>query len=146
MILHTCGYGSGTLTAQVGDVMLFALETAMRIGEICGLTWEHVHARYVHIPETKNGTTRNVPLSSKAKVLLSDQTKENPVFGMNTAQADALWRKCRDRALIKNLHFHDTRRTALTRLAQKFSGHRDLRILQNVYYQPTIDDLADKLN
>jgi integrase len=153
-ILHTCGYGSGTLTAQVGAVMLFALETAMRIGEICGLTWENVHDRHVHIPFTKNGSARDVPLSKKARELIKNQSKENPVFDLTVSQADSLWRKCRDRAMIENLHFHDTRRTALTRLAKKFSvmdlakisGHRDLRILQNVYYAPTIDDLADQLD
>lgn len=151
-ILYTCG--TGTTTAQVGAVMLFALETAMRAGEICGLTWEHVHNRHVHIPETKNGEARDVPLSSKAKELINQQTKEDPVFSISTSQLDALWRKCRDRALIEDLHFHDTRRTALTRLAKKFgvmdlakiSGHKDLRILQEVYYAPTVDDLADKLD
>jgi integrase len=69
-------------------------------------------------------------------------------------QADALFRKAKARALIKDLHFHDTRREALTRLAKKFdvmelariSGHRDLRILQNVYYAPTVEDLAKKLD
>ncbi|HHF5474929.1 TPA: tyrosine-type recombinase/integrase [Haemophilus influenzae] len=40
------------------------------------------------------------------------------------------------------LHFHDTRRKALTRLSKKvdvmtlakISGHKDISILQNVYY------------
>ena len=56
-------------------------------------------------------------------------------------------------ALIEDLHFHDTRREALTRLSKVFdvmelariSGHRDLRVLQNVYYAPSVKDLADKL-
>jgi len=151
-ILYTCG--TGTTTAQVGVVMLFALETAMRAGEICGLTWEHVHARHVHIPESKNGEQRDVPLSRKARELLEQQSKEDPVFSITTSQLDALWRKCRDRVMIEDLHFHDTRRTALTKLAKKMpvldlariSGHKDLRILMNVYYQPSIDDLADKMD
>ena len=54
---------------------------------------------------------------------------------------------------LENLHFHDARREALTRLAKiyspmelaKISGHRDLRILLNTYYAPTVEDLADKL-
>ncbi len=49
---------------------------------------------------------------------------------------------------------HDTRREALTRLSKifnvmelaKISGHRDLRVLQNVYYAPSADDLAEKLD
>ncbi|MCU7906211.1 MAG: hypothetical protein KZQ76_10290 [Candidatus Thiodiazotropha sp. (ex Epidulcina cf. delphinae)] len=57
------------------------------------------------------------------------------------------------RALIEDLHFHDLRREALSRLAKvfglmelaKISGHRNLSILQDAYYAPKIDGLADKL-
>lgn len=78
---------------------------------------------------------------------------EETVFGVSTASLDALFRKAKRLALIEDLHFHDTRREALTRLSKVFdvmelariSGHRDLRVLQNVYYAPSVQDLADKL-
>ena len=43
-------------------VVLFAIETGMRRGEILSLCWEHVHLdkRYVHLPDTKNGDSRDV--------------------------------------------------------------------------------------
>lgn len=46
-----------TKTAAVGGAFLFALETAMRAGEICALTWENVNLelRTVFLPMTKNG-------------------------------------------------------------------------------------------
>ena len=74
------------------------------------------------------------------------------VFDVSTASLDALFRKAR--AHIEGLHFHDTRREALTRLSKVFdvmelariSGHRDLRVLQNVYYAPSVSDLAAKLD
>ena len=55
-------------------VILFAFETGMRRGEILSLTWEHVHLgkRYVHLPDTKNGDSRDVPLSPQALELLGD--------------------------------------------------------------------------
>ena len=49
-------------------VVLFAIETGMRRGEIRSPTWENVHLgkRYVHLPDTKNGDCRDVPLSPQA--------------------------------------------------------------------------------
>ena len=49
-------------------ILRLAVETAMRRGEIASLRWEHVDlSRCVaHLPETKNGNARDVPLSSAA--------------------------------------------------------------------------------
>jgi len=159
-LLYALGYSYDqspeTVTARVGAAMLFAIETAMRIGEICSIQKNHIHPRHIHIPKTKNGFPRDVPLSTEARRILEQLPTETggPVFGITTSQTDALFRKAKARALIDDLHFHDTRREALTRLAKKLdvmalakvSGHRDLRILQSVYYAPTIDYLADKLD
>lgn len=62
-------------------ILRLAVETAMRRGEIASLRWEHVDlSRCVaHLPETKNGNARNVPLSPVAvgalAALLPDQDK-----------------------------------------------------------------------
>ena len=55
-------------------VIIFALETGMRRGEILSLCWENVHLgkRYVHLPDTKNGDSRDVPLSPQALELLRE--------------------------------------------------------------------------
>lgn len=49
-------------------LVILALETAMRRGELLALRWVHVDQvrRVAHLPETKNGTSRNVPLSTLA--------------------------------------------------------------------------------
>ena len=54
-------------------ILQLAVETAMRRGEIAGLRWEHVDLsrRVAHLPETKNGNARDVPLSSAAVVALA---------------------------------------------------------------------------
>ena len=51
---------------EMSQVIRFALETAMRRGELAGMTWEMVDLkkRTVTLPETKNGQKRIVPLSS----------------------------------------------------------------------------------
>lgn len=60
---------SDLLPAIVG----LAVETAMRRGEIVGLLWENIdlERRVAHLPETKNGNSRDVPLSSRAVKILS---------------------------------------------------------------------------
>ena len=159
-LLLAAGYSTEakpeTQTARVGAAMLFAIETAMRAGEICGLTWAHVDMdrRVAHLPKTKNGHARDVPLSKEAVRILDQVRGHDPVFGLTAANLDALFRKLKTRALIEGLHFHDTRAEALTRMAKKvdvmtlakISGHRDLRILLNTYYRQDMADVAGLLD
>lgn len=146
------------VSQRLAYMMLFAIETAMRTSEMCNIRWGHVGAKLVHIPESKNGDARDVPLSSYARELLATIKEGEPkpgefVFNMKPSQVDANFRKAKARAGIKDLHFHDFRREALTRLAKKvnvmelakISGHRDVKILLNVYYRPKMDDIADLL-
>jgi len=142
--------------ARAFHAFLFAIETAMRAGEIVGLTWEHIDLtrRVAHLLDTKNGHPRDVPLSSEAVRLLEALPRTDPVFGLQSAQLDALWRKLRDGATVSGLRFHDSRRTATTRLARKLdvlelakmTGHRDLAILLNTYYKQDAATVAQKLD
>jgi integrase len=135
-----------------------ALETMMRQGEILRMTWEHVHLdrKFVHLPKTKNGEERDVPLSSRAvalfRVLAPRQPKQR-VVPVHPGTFGVYFRKAVKSTGIEDLHFHDTRRESLTRLSTKFanplelgaaSGHRDMRSLR-IYYRPNPEDLADKL-
>ena len=143
-------------TARVFHAFLFACETAMCAGEIVGLTWEHVDlARCVaHLPMTKNGHPRDVPLSKEAVRLLQALPDNYTLFGLNSRQTEVLWRKLRDRAAVVGLTFHNSRRTATTRLSKKLevlelakmTGHRDLKILLNTYYKSDAADVARRLD
>jgi len=55
-------------SALLPSIIWLAVETAMRRGEIVTLRWEHVDVkrRVAHLPATKNGSARDVPLSSRA--------------------------------------------------------------------------------
>ncbi|AOV16893.1 hypothetical protein BJI67_07300 [Acidihalobacter aeolianus] len=55
-----------------------AVETAMRRGEIVAIRWSDVHLarRVLHIPQTKNGYPRDVPLSSRALAVLEELKAE----------------------------------------------------------------------
>ena len=154
---------SETMISRVGASVLFAIETAMRAGEICNLKWEDVNFEKstAFLPKTKNGFARTIPLSSMAvkilKHLESVKNEGNPtVFQIKSGSHDVIFRKMKELAGLadEDLHFHDTRREALSRLAKKvdvmtlakISGHRDIKILLNIYYAPDMSDEAELLD
>ena len=164
-LLFTLGYDAAatpkTIGARIGCAMLFAIETGMRAGEICALRWKDIHLdkSYVHVAGDDVGAgkteaaKRDVSLSPEAIRLLKQLgTKDGLAFSLTTTQIDANFRKAKSKALIEDLHFHDCRHTAITRLAQKLDvldlarmvGHRDLRMLQ-IYYNQSAEDIAKKL-
>ena len=73
------------LSGRVSDAFCFALETACRAGEIVGIRKEDIHPTHVHLPKTKNGSARDVPLSKKAQEILA---KYPDGFGLTSRQLD----------------------------------------------------------
>jgi integrase len=141
--------------ARAFHAFRFSIETAMRAGEVVGLEWSRIDLdkRVARLAMTKNGTAREVPLSSEAVRLLEALPRLDPVFGITSGNLDALWRRLRDRAGIVNLTYHDSRHIAVTRLARKLDvlplarmvGHKDLRMLQ-AYYNESAEELAKQLD
>lgn len=71
-------------------------------------------------------------------------------FNLKSDSLDVNVRKIRNKCLIDDLHFHDLRQEALTRLATKvdvlklakISDHTGLRTLQRIYYASDMGDIA----
>jgi integrase len=130
----------------------FALETAMRSGEILGLTWASVKPNFVILEMTKNGERREVPLSPRAKELLAYMLCFDRPFPIAKGTRDALFRRLVVDAGLSDLHFHDSRAEAIYRLSKKMNalelaqcvGHKNLSSLQ-FYYRTTADELALRL-
>lgn len=147
------GLAADTAMRRTGLAFLFALETAMRAGEILGLRWPDVSAKSVRLPLTKNGDARSVPLSPRAREILGTLDRDAAtVFNLEAGTRDALFRKARAACAIPDLHFHDSRAEAIWRLSKHFDvmelarviGHRDLRSLM-IYFNADADELADRL-
>ena len=152
-------YRVGSRNPMMLPLVRFALETAMRQGELLVLAWQHVDikARTAHLEDTKNGESRTVPLSSRAvavlKALPCTSKTNGRVFPMTAAAVQLAWKRACRRAGIEGLHFHDLRHEATSRLAERLpnlielaavTGHKDLRMLKR-YYHPRATDLAKKL-
>ena len=142
------------------DVILFALETAMRREEIATLTFEQIDliSQTAHLAKTKNGEARTVPLSSKAVAILKAQPrnidKSKTVFNLSADQITDRMRTAVKRAGLVDLRFHDLRHEATSRFFERTSlnvmeiaaitGHKTLHMLKR-YTHLKAEDLAKKL-
>ena len=133
----------------------------MRRGELLDLRWKHIdfEQRVAHLPLTKNGESRDVPLSRRATALLSELSDhidkhEDRVFPMSGNAVRLAFERLRNRAGMPDLHFHDLRHEAISRLFEKglntvevsaISGHKELRMLAR-YTHLRAADLVKRLD
>jgi len=139
-------------------VVRFAIETAMRRGEIAAMKFEDVDRahRTLLIPATKTGVPRTIPLSCGAFQIIEgmgDKDARGPVFGMTATTISQAFRRACRRAGLEDLHLHDLRHEATSRLFEKglavmevalVTGHADVRMLAR-YTHLRAGDLVCKL-
>ena len=146
-----------SVNPELAAIAHFAIETAMRQGEIIGMTWGMVdlRRRVVHLPDTKNGLARDVPLSSAAEQVLSalPRRMDGKVWTYTQDGMRASWRRALTHAAITGLTFHDLRHEATSRLFEKgfnpmevsaITGHKTLQMLKR-YTHLRAEDLAKRM-
>lgn len=163
-VLRALGYRRQRPTSMkqvVAHMLLLALRTGMRSGEMEGLTWDRVHAAYVSLPETKNGDARDVPLPRKARPIIERMRgwDDTMVFPITAQSRDSLWRTARKVAKLSGFTFHDSRHTAATWVGRQvgrpgrlsfpefcraFGWRNPAQALQ--YVNPTAAELAEKMS
>ena len=137
-------------------VVVLALSTGMRQGEILGLTWDDVdlHQCRATLHETKNGERRVVPLSGKALELLQAKAKARAEEKVRRIDTDLLfpgknpkqpmdlrapWEAAVKKAGIEDFRFHDLRHSAASYLAMNGAslaeiaevlGHKTLQMVK----------------
>jgi integrase len=161
-----------------GALLMFklSLETAMRMRELYTLELGQIDLqnRTLFLSRTKNGDSRQVPVSSVALALLDEALASRACHGANkallfpfwngqhaeevleetTSRVSAYYRDVFDEAQCDDLHFHDLRheaicrffiRTKLTDLEiSRISGHKSPRMLRR-YMSLRGSELAVKL-
>jgi integrase len=138
------------------SVFKFALATGMRRGEVLSLRWENVDlaGRTAHLPITKNGESRDVPLSPAAlEVLEALNHRSGLVFPISANAVRLAWTRCKARVGIENLRLHDLRHEATTRFFEQglsvpevsaITGHKTPAMLAR-YTHLRATDIAAKL-
>lgn len=137
-----------------------AVETAMRLGELCALTWADIdfETRVARIAMSKNGESRSVPLSGRAVAVLHELrqgAEAGAVLGNTASGISQAFVRARKDAGITDLRFHDLRHEATSRLAQKLggdvialsaiTGHKTLGMLKR-YTHLRAEDIASRLD
>ena len=142
---------------EICPVITWAIETAMRRGEIAAMRWEHLDrkARVLLLPETKTGTPRRVPLSVAALGVLDGLPRrlDGRVWGMRPDSISQAFERVCKTAGIEGLTFHDLRHEATSRLFEKglnpmqvaaITGHKTLQMLKR-YTHLRAEDLVGML-
>lgn len=149
-----------------------ALETAMRMREMYTVEKEQIDLprRTVFLDRTKNGSKRQVPLSSVAVEILEpymakgstgplfpelwDGSLDKAALRRTSGKISGRWRTIAKLAKCEDLHFHDLRHEATSRIYErttltdlqiaKITGHKDLKSLQR-YANLRASSLAERL-
>ncbi len=145
-------------------VILLGLDSGLRRGEILTLDWKDIdfEAGIIKIlgTHTKTQRTRSVPMTNRTKAELASLAnfdKTGRVFPFNDFKRS--WATAIKVANINGLHFHDLRRTFVTRLqsggvsigiAAELAGHSRLETTQKHYTSTdnaaVIQDAASRIN
>ena len=167
-LLKACGTHSNPMLLWIVKVALY---TGMRQSEIQTLVLEQVDLkrRVLRLSETKNGSSRTVPLTKRALTVMRAAVK-NPVrpdetnlvfFGEPGRDGQRrgydfkpAWFAAVRAAGLKNFRFHDLRHEAVSRLVEgglsdqetaTISGHKSMQMLRR-YTHLRAEDLVKRLD
>lgn len=153
-LIASCGQSRNP---WIQPVVIFALETAARRGEIKELKWEDVNfdRRTARFNMTKAGEPRTIPLSPACITMLKGlpHSIDGYVFPVTFEALKQAYERAVVRAGIDDFTFHDLRHDALTRLSKMgfsvlelraISGHATTTMLQR-YVSIDAGDLASRL-
>ena len=144
--------------SNLRNIVIFAIETGMRLGEILSLKWSDINNNLAVLEKTKNGDIRYVPMTKKAnQILMKIQKNKNDdrvfYFWKTVSGFESSWQKFKKREGLVDLRFHDLRHEAISRMFEKgmshmevsvISGHKSLLVLRK-YTHLNIEYLRDKL-
>ncbi|WP_197427005.1 site-specific integrase [Noviluteimonas gilva] len=130
------------------DLVPFAIESAMRLGEVVRIRWDDyrpgnkpmVLIRDRKDPKKKAGNDQLVPLLGECGAIIERQPRTGPlIFPYKVDSVGSSFRRACERLQIEDLHFHDLRHEGTSRLFEQgyqiqevalVTGHRDWKSLK----------------
>jgi integrase len=116
----------GAAKGHLRTMIIAALDTGMRRGEITGQRWEDVdfsqNVLYVTRSKTPEGESREIPLTKRLLVLLLQNRQPEGLIvifhGKPVRIVKRAWKTALKNARIRHVRFHDLRHTFNTRLME----------------------------
>jgi integrase len=139
-------------------VVEFAIETALRKGELLRAKWIdlNVDQSTLHIPLTKNGYARTIPLTPRALEILfymERNRSSSSIIEIKYGTLSSWWTELIQDANVRNCRWHDLRHEGISRHFEHglsipevalISGHRDYQMLRR-YTHIKAENVATKL-
>jgi integrase len=135
---------------QIQPIIICALQTGMRKGEILGLRWSQVDLthRVVHLPQTKSGEPRSLPINNRllstlkglVRNISDDHVFWNPETGKRWSDLKRLFRRAtiKSKLTSRGIVFHHLRHTAASWMVMAgvplatvaaILGHADIKMV-----------------
>ena len=107
-------------TKNLSELLILAIETAMRRGELLALGWQDIdfERRELLIRRSKTGKSRTIPLTQRAQATLLSigANSGDLVFPLSANAVRLAFDRIRRRVGLNHLPFHDLRHEAISRL------------------------------
>ena len=110
---------------QLQWALVMALETGQRQGDLLALAWNQFDGTWIRLRQSKTGRQVAVPVTRRLRAVLDVMPRTSPVILTNSRGRPwypnafrKAWGRASRKAGITDLHFHDFRGTAITRLSE----------------------------
>jgi integrase len=133
--------------SHLQPIVITALNTGMRKGEVLNLRWENVDLRhgFILLSKTKNGERREIPINNTLRGILQGLTRRldthyvfyEPANGKPYKDVRRSFKTALRRTGITDFHFHDLRHTFASHLVMagvdlttvsRLLGHKDIKM------------------
>jgi integrase len=133
--------------SHLRPIVITAMNTGMRRGEILSLTWDRVDLKhgFILLDRTKNGERREIPVNDTLRATLQGLTRRldiphvffDPQAGKPYQDVKRSFHTALRRAKIQDFHFHDLRHTFASHLVmagvdlttvKELLGHKSLKM------------------